>query len=156
MITAMREKRSIARSIVVIDDDHIDRRRLRRLLQGIDDTIMIREYDSCAKARVIFREDPPDLIFIDQRLGDGLGVDFAREISSTPRLAAATLIMLTGCDCVTLADHVAQSPCHMLIGKDELDAALLSDLLLDQRKTMKRGVLPATPSLTSDGPERAY
>lgn len=147
----MTQRRSLLRSVAIVDDDPIDRETLRRALLQIDDTIQVSECASCAEARLHLRHAQPDLIILDQRLGDGQGVDLAREIGDWPNLRGAALMMLSGENCLVLADMAAHSPCQMLVSKEELTTALLAGLILGAEDADHVSDIPATPESGSAG-----
>lgn len=66
---------------VVVDDEHLARRRVRTLLAQHDDFDVITECDDGPGAVTIIRERVPDLVFLDIKMVELDGLDVARAVS---------------------------------------------------------------------------
>jgi hypothetical protein len=111
----------------------------------LDSSIKLVECNSCADARTSLHHCSPDLVVIDQQLGDGLGTDLACEIAGWANLRNSALMILSGGDCVALADFAADSPCQLLVSKDELSDQILFDLIADAIDLQKFRDIPTAP-----------
>jgi DNA-binding response OmpR family regulator len=65
---------------VVVDDEHLARRRVRTLLAQHEDFEVIRECDDGPDAVTVIRETMPDLVFLDIKMVELDGLDVARAV----------------------------------------------------------------------------
>lgn len=69
-------------NLLIVDDDDVDRERLRRLLQRLEINVSITEAGSIAEARAHLQRSEFDCALVDYRLGDATGTDLVRLIKS--------------------------------------------------------------------------
>jgi DNA-binding LytR/AlgR family response regulator len=70
-------------NVLIIEDEIKTGKELRRLIEGLDDTITVVEVLTSVKSAIAWfgSHPPPDLIFSDIQLGDGLSLDIFRQVS---------------------------------------------------------------------------
>lgn len=72
---------------LIVDDEPLARERMRRLLAITPGVEVVGECDNCADTLAAIATHQPDLIFLDIQLAGGSGMDLARQIAGTRRLA---------------------------------------------------------------------
>ncbi|WP_044839700.1 putative bifunctional diguanylate cyclase/phosphodiesterase [Thalassomonas viridans] len=81
--------------VLIVDDDDVDRERLRRMLNSSLDRIQLEEATSADQALSVLPKQVWDCIFLDYHLGESSGLDLLQEIRariSTP----CAVILVTG------------------------------------------------------------
>jgi two-component system response regulator LytT len=70
-------------NVLIIEDEIKTGKELRRLIEGLDDTITVLGVLTSVKSAIAWFEShpAPDLIFSDIQLGDGLSLDIFRQVS---------------------------------------------------------------------------
>lgn len=70
-------------NVLIIEDEIKTGKELRRLIEGLDDTITVLDVLTSVKSAIGWFEahPPPDLIFSDIQLGDGLSFEVFRQVS---------------------------------------------------------------------------
>lgn len=74
---------------LIVDDEPPARRELRRLLAAHGDVVVKGEADSLAAARDAVTTDPPDVLFLDLRLGRDTGFEV---LPAVPRSTAVVIV----------------------------------------------------------------
>lgn len=72
------EASAAARRVLLVDDEPLARMVARRALEGCD--CHVTEADGCAQAEELWKTQLVDLVVLDHRLGDGLGLDLLRRM----------------------------------------------------------------------------
>lgn len=67
---------------VIIDDEPIARKGMRRLIETRSELTLVAEFDSASKAAEWFTDNDADLVFLDIEMPGMNGIDFARRISA--------------------------------------------------------------------------
>ena len=82
-------------SLLIVDDDDVDRESLRRALKKIDGDLSIYEANSGRKAMAQLYQKRFDCVFVDYYLGDMTGSELVREVQSQiPRFVP--IVIVTG------------------------------------------------------------
>jgi DNA-binding LytR/AlgR family response regulator len=70
-------------NVLIIEDEIKTGKELRRLIEGLDDTITVLDVLTSVKSAIAWFEShpPPDLVFSDIQLGDGLSFEVFRQVS---------------------------------------------------------------------------
>lgn len=108
-------------SILILDDNEFDRRRIARLAEQMGLDLRITNVAALADLPAALDDAVFDLAFLDYRLPEGDGLDALQMIRSHPRNTSAAIIMVAG---ETLTDVVIQAirgGCDDFIEKDRLD-----------------------------------
>ena len=114
--------------LLVVDDDDVDRERISRLLVKTRPHSQIVHAASKAEAKSELRNNTFDCVFLDNQLGDGLGIEIIREI---PEFCAEPppVVLVTGGGDERLAVNALQGGAYDYIPKERLDAQLVGDVL---------------------------
>lgn len=87
--------RKSKRLCLIVDDQEFDRTMMRRVFaREYPDFPMIIARD-IAEARQRLREKPISIIFLDNALPDGMGVDFAREVAQTKEFGQVPVVIVS-------------------------------------------------------------
>ncbi|PRC93835.1 LytR/AlgR family response regulator transcription factor [Solimicrobium silvestre] len=76
--------------IILIDDEHLARMELRRLLAVYADCEIVAEAANIEEAQRAIEEHKPDLIFLDVQMPDGSGFDLLDQLESVPEVIFTT------------------------------------------------------------------
>ena len=117
--------------ILIVDDDAIDRKKLRRLSQSLDLSVELSETDTLAGLKLKLDMQRFDLILIDYRLGAGDGLDALSMIKGHPKNFAAATVMVSGEGDLDVAITALKAGCHDFIPKNALDVSVLRNALYD-------------------------
>jgi len=102
--------------LLIVDDDDIDRERLRRLLNKLGLQMGIVEATDQASAMQLFTENGFfDVVFLDSRLPDGDGVDLVDCFAEF-----STVVFLSGTDDETVKKEAQSRGAQICLGKSEL------------------------------------
>src|SRR3954462_11915692 len=120
------DDRSVARSVLLVDDDP-EFRRLAKCILGGDGPVVVGEAETVATAIAAAHELRPEAALVDVGLPDGSGVDLARVLTALPWRPRIGLTS-TDPDAPTPAD-VARSGARTVVPKTDLADAPLQQLL---------------------------
>jgi diguanylate cyclase (GGDEF)-like protein len=84
-----------AHSLLIIDDDQVDRKVILRALQSLDSNCLVTEVDTGRQGVELAMTRPFDCILLDYRLPDGDGLDRLTELRALPGVNAP-IVILTG------------------------------------------------------------
>lgn len=82
-----------AKHILLVEDDDINRKLVRIVLGGA--RYRISEAVSVAQALALLRQEQPDLLLLDIRLGDGSGLDVIRSVRADPAFDQVPALAIT-------------------------------------------------------------
>lgn len=113
--------------VFLVDDHEVVRQGLRMLLSSHDRIDVVGEAGSAGSALLALDRDPPDVVVLDVRLGDGSGIDVCREIRARhPHVRA--LMLTSYSDEQALFDAIMAGASGYLLketrGTDLVDAVL--------------------------------
>jgi CheY-like chemotaxis protein len=130
---------------LVVDDNQFDRRLIRNLLRRAEAAVDIVEAGSLAEARARLAAGRPDMILLDQRLPDGSGLSFARELSVAD--GTIPVVLITSAAEPDLAAAARAAGCVTLVAKDDLSPKTLGALVgPGLRQTRPAPAVPAAPA----------
>ena len=110
-------------NILIVDDDVIDRERIRRLLEVPPHAFRISEADTLAGARVCLSESPVDAMLLDYRLPDGNGVDFVQKLRESGD--NRPILVLTGQGDEQVAAAIMRAGASAYLVKSDINAVHL-------------------------------
>ena len=76
--------------VLIVDDEHLARQAMRRLLAGHPEVEIVGEADSIETAIAAVRQAEPQLIFLDIDLGAGDGFDVLAQLERPPVVVFVT------------------------------------------------------------------
>jgi diguanylate cyclase (GGDEF)-like protein len=112
--------------ILLIDDDEVDRRAVRRALKNSELFVEIEEASDAQSAISLFDESPFDCVLLDYRLPDTDGISVAQDLLSRNKGPAIPIVMLTGEGNETVAVEAMKSGVQDYLPKNSLDSNSLS------------------------------
>jgi len=75
---------------LIVDDEPLARRELRRLLQAFPAVQIVGEAGNIDEARALIEESAPDLVFLDIQMPGGSGFDLLAQLDRVPRIVFTT------------------------------------------------------------------
>jgi signal transduction histidine kinase len=81
-------------SILIVDDDEVDRMAVKRSLRKVDVKVEVTEAQDCETAVALIQENKFDCVFLDYRLPDQDGLELVKQVRSLN--IKVPLIVLTG------------------------------------------------------------
>lgn len=113
--------------VFLVDDHEVVRQGLRVLLQSHERIEVVGEAGSAGSALLAIDKDPPDVMLLDVRLGDGTGIEVCREVRARhPHVRA--LMLTSFSDEQALFDAIMAGASGYLLketrGTDLVDAVL--------------------------------
>jgi len=113
--------------VFLVDDHEVVRQGLKVLLQSHDRIEVVGEAGSAGSALLAIDKDPPDVMLLDVRLGDGSGIEVCREVRARhPHVRA--LMLTSFSDEQALFDAIMAGASGYLLketrGTDLVDAVL--------------------------------
>jgi DNA-binding NarL/FixJ family response regulator len=113
-------------SVLVVDDDAVFRRVVRRMLAN-SGMVVVGEAGTVAEGIEAARALQPDAVLVDMRLPDGTGIELASVLTALPWRPR---VLLTSTDPkAATADAVRRSGAGAFVPKEELPNAPLRSLL---------------------------
>ncbi len=113
--------RNDRKKALIVDDNPIDRRRIKAMCDEAELDFIFVEASSIAEMQMELRAQTFSLIFIDFRLEDGDGLGALNLIKRDPKNGSAATIMVAGVAQASIAVAALKSGCSDYILKDALD-----------------------------------
>lgn len=102
---------------LIVDDEPLSRRRIRDLLEGETDFVLVGECGDCESAMEALRDSPCDLVFLDVQMPGMDGLEFARQLDSG---SGPAVIFVTAFDCYALPAFEVHAVDYLLKPFDRL------------------------------------
>ncbi len=121
-------------SCLVVDDDTFDRHMIKRCVARDRPDLQMYECATLAEARAFLDQGSADLILLDNRMPDGLGSEFARELSRDRRLRDSMICVVTSDDPRRLDKGITA------LSKDHLSTRTIWDMVsafLEEREILR-------------------
>ena len=114
-------------SILIVDDDKLDRQLYRRHLSNdIAHSYRISEAESCREALCFCAHEAPDCVLLDYVLPDDNGITCMSKLKKTSRASELPVIMLTGHGSESIAVEAIKSGADDYLPKRDLSTINLS------------------------------
>lgn len=128
------------RRLLLIDDDLIDRRAVRRQLSLSGCSAEIDEVETLADAEQALAGEPYDCVLLDYRLPDGEGIELLARSRAAERPLPAPVVVLTGHDEEEVASAClnAGAQDYLVKGKFEADALVRAIRYARDRWALRR------------------
>ena len=126
---------------LLVDDNPLDRRQLRRLLQQTNLAFDITEASDAFAAFEAMQAQRFDCIMVDQRMPGVIGTELVRGIRSIPGGAELTMIMVSGDEFID-ARQSLEAGFDGYLAKDDLNVEALTSLLLGMTAS-RRTIAPS-------------
>ncbi|WP_342620168.1 EAL domain-containing protein [Rhodoferax sp. GW822-FHT02A01] len=118
--------------ILIVDDDQIDRERIRRVLGKGSVKSSVQEANSLGEARSYLKSDKFDCVFLDYKLGDASGTELLHDIQSGS-IPYVPVIMVTGEGNERLVVQTMRDGAHDFISKMHLQVGLVETILINSQ-----------------------
>ena len=125
-------KNSEPLQLLIVDDDDIDRERVRRILAKLHIPSIVTEADSLIAARECLGQQDFDCVFLDYQMGGELGTELLHDIKSGV-LSYVPVVMVTGSASERLVVEAMQQGAHDFIFKTQLQVGLVETVLVNSQ-----------------------
>lgn len=133
------------RTILILDDNDIDRETCRRhLARSLTQQYEFVEHNAIDGALELVHEISPDCILLDYHLHDGNGVEFLQQLAEVGGTRAFPVVMLTGTGNETIAVTVMKAGAQDYLIKDRLNPEVL-------QRTVENAIYKAETERLLDG-----
>ena len=113
---------------LLIEDSEFDQRRIARVLQrSIPMNLLVA--NSLEVARFILSRRKVDLVLLDNKLPDGLGIDFASELRLRPHTAKVPVLMVSDWPTPFMYDKAMEAKVARVLSKDDFQPSHVRDAL---------------------------
>ncbi len=146
-------------SILILDDDEFDRKKLQKLCRGLDFTTHVIVAASLDELRSKLSKDRFDLILLDYHLPDGTGLEGVEIIRADPVNCHAATVMITGTDQADIAISALKLGFSDYLTKEELSAQTLERAAITalQKSQLARGMAAqAAPPVPMNGSVQSF
>ncbi|MBT8416363.1 MAG: response regulator [Silicimonas sp.] len=116
---------------LLVDDDDFDRSQMRRVVERQRPGVQIVEFSTLAEAREFLGLGGAEFVMLDNRLPDGLGAEFARELRENPKMDNVPIVVITNDDLASLDQSISA------LSKDDLSAASLGAIISEFLKARR-------------------
>ncbi|WP_299412210.1 response regulator [uncultured Sulfitobacter sp.] len=133
-------------SILIVDDQRFDRKRLKNMCQSFSFNTHVAEADSLAEMRDKLKKDRFDLVLLDYHLADGTGIEGVDCIRADSVNSTAAVVMITGTEQKDVAIQALKSGFSDYLTKDELSEESLARTAITalQKSQLSRGMQIST------------
>lgn len=128
-----RSRRGFNHTCLIVEDSDFDREKLTRVMQKTRVQIKIETASTLKTARQVLEEQSLSLILLDNNLPDGLGADFAIELSQNPRLANIPVIMVSDWPSPFMWEKAASAGVAYVLSKTEFDGRYVHAVLSNKK-----------------------
>ncbi|MFN3231615.1 MAG: response regulator [Alphaproteobacteria bacterium] len=115
----------MSQTILIVDDDEVDRQAVRRALNSGDADYGIREAASAEAAFDVLEREIVDCTLLDYRLPDTDGIDLLQRLRNHPILNEMPVVMLTGMGDERLAVRTIQAGAQDYMVKEDISPGAL-------------------------------
>lgn len=119
------DRRYFPSTCLIIEDNDFDRERLCRVVRKSRSDIQILQVVDLRGAREALERGGISLILLDNNLPDGLGADFAVELSKDPHLSTIPVIMISDWPSPFMWQKAASAGVAYVLSKSEFDGRYL-------------------------------
>lgn len=106
---------------LIVEDSEFDRERLTRIINRSRNPMLVEFASTLKSARRALAENTISLILLDNNLPDGVGADFALELSDDPRLSNIPVIMVSDWPSPFMWEKAATAGVAYVLSKTEFD-----------------------------------
>lgn len=114
---------------LIVEDSEFDRERMCRVVRKSRSDMHIQQAVDLRSAREALQSGGIRLILLDNNLPDGLGADFAVELSQDPQLSGIPIIMVSDWPSPFMWQKAASAGVAYVLSKSEFDGRYLRAML---------------------------
>lgn len=118
---------------LIVEDSEFDSERLTRIIKNTKLKMRIEVASTLARARRTLERSKAALILLDNNLPDGLGADFAIELSRNAGTADIPVIMVSDWPSPFMWEKAASAGVRYVLGKMDFDARYVHASLAPRR-----------------------
>jgi PleD family two-component response regulator len=107
---------------LIIEDSAFDREKMTRMINKNVRKMRVELADTLKTARIALAQGDVSLILLDNNLPDGLGANFALELSNDARLSGIPIIMVSDWPSPFMWEKAASAGVLYVLNKGEFDA----------------------------------
>jgi len=122
-------KNDAKNTILIIDDDIVDRAIYKKTLKRTKNQFDVQEVNTLKEAFKFLETNTPDCILLDYTLPDGTGIDFLATFKVTSRVLNSAVVMLTGKDDRHTATEAIKHGAKDYIVKNQLDHKRFTNII---------------------------
>lgn len=135
-------ERPLRSEVLILDDSLFDRKRMRRALSKLPATPNVTEISDLAGLDAAIRIKRFDVILVDYALTYGDGLQALAKIKASGLCQSSCVVMVTGNDSSSLAVNALKLGFDDYVTKDDLNADVLSKLLISGQRKAPATVIP--------------
>jgi len=117
--------------IAILDDNDVDRLRLRRMIGKLDADVEISECASIDEFEGLIEAKPIDICLVDHELGIASGLDAVAMVRKNAMNANTPVVMISGHDDASTIVNSVRSGCMNFIPKGDLSVDRLRSTILE-------------------------
>ena len=121
-------------SCLVIEDNKFDQKRISRAMSQGYQNINLVFSDTLAEARAQIARTPFSMILLDNNLPDGMGADFAVELSRHPKHRGTPVIMVSDWPSPFMWAKASKAGVHYVVSKDQFHSGYVQSALEQSRQ----------------------
>jgi PleD family two-component response regulator len=106
---------------LIIEDSQFDSAKLTRIVEKSAQKMRVEVASTLRRARIALSRGQPRLILLDNNLPDGLGANFAMELSQDENLAKIPIIMVSDWPSPFMWEKAAAAGVSFVLSKSEFD-----------------------------------
>ncbi|MEP3947375.1 response regulator [Ascidiaceihabitans sp.] len=122
------------RVCLVVEDNKFDQTRISRAMSHGCRDISLVFTDTLAKARAKIAENPFVMILLDNNLPDGMGADFAVELSKHPTHSKTPVVMVSDWPSPFMWAKATKAGVHYIVSKDDFHSGYVQSALKKSRE----------------------
>jgi len=119
---------------LIIEDSDFDQEKLTRVIQKTRESIRIEVASTLKSARRVLKKRELALILLDNNLPDGLGADFALELSRDPKLSDIPVILVSDWPSPFMWEKAASAGVAFVLNKTEFDSRYVHAVLENKQR----------------------
>jgi response regulator RpfG family c-di-GMP phosphodiesterase len=129
-------RRKPRQSCLVIEDSHFDQKRISRALEHGCQHLDLIFADTIAAAREHLAKTPVQMILLDNHLPDGVGADFAIELSNDPKHSKKPIVMVSDWPSPFMWDKANAAGVHHVVSKAKFHAGYVQSAMEQSARSL--------------------
>jgi response regulator of citrate/malate metabolism len=134
MQTLPNPRRAVAgQNCLIVEDSAFDSEKLTRVIHNIKTNLVVEVASTLRAARDALEKGKPRLILLDNNLPDGLGTNFALELSRDPKFSDIPIILVSDWPSPFMWEKAATAGVAYVLSKMKFDARYVRAALSGQK-----------------------
>lgn len=114
---------------VLVEDNDFDRVQLKRIVLKEDPAANVVEFSNLTDVRNYLKDGKADYILLDNKLPDGVGSDYAKELANDERHSEVPIVMVSDDHLAEFGDVLARNGRTAMLPKDDLSPSALKKIV---------------------------